>query len=70
MEVFLDRLGKLGFGLMATGVIATRFVFVVQPGYKVVIMDKLRGLQDKEYEEGMHFRIPFIQSPTPVEVRT
>ena len=60
----------LGLGFLMTGVVGTRFIFVVEPGYRVVIMNKLRGLQDQVYGEGMHFKLPFIYQPKYVEVRT
>jgi hypothetical protein len=44
MERFFDRIGMLGLGLVMAGVVGTRFIFVVEPGYRVVIMNKLRGL--------------------------
>lgn len=37
------------------------FTYVVNPGYKALIMDSARGLQKKVYGEGLHLFIPFIQ---------
>ena len=70
MERFFDRLGFLGLTLIATGTIATRFVFVVDGGERVVIFNKFRGLQQKVYGEGMHFKIPFVMEPRRFEVRS
>ena len=70
MEKFLDRIGFLGLSLIATGTIATRFVFVVDGGERVVIFNKLRGLQNKVYGEGMHFKIPIIMAPRHFEIRS
>jgi prohibitin 1 len=44
MERFFDRLGFLGLSLIGVGTIATRFVFVVDGGERVVIFNKFRGL--------------------------
>ena len=70
MEKFLDRLGFLGLSLIATGTIATRFIFVVDGGERAVIFNKLRGLQNKVYGEGMHFKIPIIMAPRIFEIRS
>jgi len=61
MEKFFNRAGKLGAGLFGTGLILTRFVFIVDGGERGVVFDKFRGVVDKVYGEGMHFIIPFVQ---------
>jgi regulator of protease activity HflC (stomatin/prohibitin superfamily) len=61
METFFNRLGYLGGGLFATGMLFTKFVFVVDGGERGVIFDKIRGVQPKVYGEGMHFKIPILQ---------
>lgn len=61
MEKFFNRVGKVGGGLFATGLLFSRFIFVVDGGERGVIMDKFRGVVDKVYGEGMHFMVPFIQ---------
>jgi prohibitin 1 len=61
MEKFFNRAGKLGAGLFGTGLIFSRFVFVVDGGERGVVFDKFRGVIDKVYGEGMHFIIPFVQ---------
>ena len=70
MEKFFDRMGSLGLTLLATGVIGTRFIFVVDGGERVVIFNKFRGLQDKVYGEGMHFKLPIIMEPRRFEIRS
>lgn len=45
MERFFDRIGKLGLGMLGTGVFLSNFIFVVEPGYRVIIQNNLRGLQ-------------------------
>ena len=61
MEAFFNRLGYLGMGLLGAGVLFTRFVFVVDGGERAVIFNRVRGVQDTVYGEGMHFRIPVLQ---------
>ena len=63
MEKFFDRLGILGMTLLGAGLVGTRFVFVVDGGERAVIFNKFRGLQNKVYGEGMHFKIPIVMEP-------
>jgi len=70
MERFFDKLGFLGLTMMGVGVIGTRFIFVVDGGERAVIFNKLKGLQDKVYGEGMHFKIPVIYTPRYFEIRS
>jgi len=70
MEKFFDRLGFLGLSLMGVGIVATRFVYVVDGGERVVVFNRLQGLGNKVYGEGMHFKIPFIMEPRYFEVRS
>lgn len=60
VEAFLNRLGQLGTAMMIGGVVLTRFVFVVDGGERAVIFNKIRGVQNKVYGEGMHFLIPLL----------
>lgn len=41
---------------------------VVQPGTRGIVV-QLGAVQDKLFEEGLHFKIPFIQQIVPMEVR-
>jgi prohibitin 1 len=70
MEKFFDRLGFLGIGLLGVGLVGTRFIFVVEPGERVVVFNKFKGVQEKVYGEGMHFKIPVIMVPNYFEIRT
>lgn len=69
MEKIFNRMGQLG-GLLATlGVVGNNFIFIVDGGERALLFDKTRGLQDKVYKEGMHFKIPIIQVPRYFEIR-
>ncbi len=61
MEAFFNRLQKVGVAFMLGGFVLTRFVFVVDGGERALKYDKIRGVRDKIYGEGMHFYIPFFQ---------
>ncbi len=69
METFFNRLGTLGFGMVCSGVVLSRFVFVVDGGERGVVFDKIRGVQPNVYGEGMHFIVPVLQTPRIFEVR-
>jgi prohibitin 2 len=60
MEKFFNRLGMLGGGLLLGGAVISQFIYVVDGGERAVKFDKLRGVQNKVYGEGMHFIIPII----------
>jgi prohibitin 1 len=70
VERLLDRMGKLGGGLLLSGIFLSKFVFVVEPGERAIIQNNLRGLQHYVYGEGMHFRIPVRDNIKRFEVRT
>jgi len=70
MEKFFNRLGTLGGGLVIMGIFGTRFVFVVDGGYRAVIFNKFKGVQPTIYGEGMHFKLPLIMMPKYFEVRS
>ena len=61
MEALLSKVQKAGVAFLVGGVILSRFVFVVDGGERAVKFDRVRGLQNKIYGEGMHFVIPFFQ---------
>ena len=69
MEKFFNRLGTIGIGFLGTGLVLSKFVFVVDGGERGVIFDKVRGVQFKVYGEGMHLIVPFLQSPRIFEIR-
>ena len=60
MEAFFNRMMRVGMGMMAGGVLLTRFVFVVDGGERGVIFDKVRGVRQRVYGEGMHFMVPVL----------
>lgn len=70
MEKFFDRLGYLGLSMLGAGVVGTQFVFVVDGGERAVIFNKFRGLGDKVYGEGMHFKVPVVMEPRRFEIRS
>ena len=70
VEQALDRMMKLGGMMVLSGVFATNFVFVVDGGERALKMDAMKGLQPHIYGEGMHFRVPGLQSIKRFEIRS
>ena len=70
VELFMNRMLKVGAGFVGAGVFASNFCFVVDGGERAIIMDAFRGLKPKVHGEGIHLKIPFIQSVKRFEVRT
>jgi hypothetical protein len=70
MEKLFNRMGYLGLASLGVGLIGTRFVFVVEGGYRAVVLNKLSGLKNHVYGEGMHFRWPIIMDPVHFEIRS
>ena len=62
-------MGKTGFALTVAGLIGTNFIFVVDGGERALIMDAFKGVKPHVYGEGMHFRIPIIQTVNRFEIR-
>ena len=60
MEKVLNRMLYSGLGLLMGGVVLTRFTFVVDGGERAVIFNQIKGVQNRVYGEGMHFRIPLL----------
>ncbi|PAV89549.1 hypothetical protein WR25_11048 [Diploscapter pachys] len=63
----------LGVGLVATaGAIAygvAQAMFTVEAGHRAVMFNRIGGLSDEVYKEGLHFRIPWFQYPVVYDIR-
>lgn len=46
------------------------FPLAVDAGNRAVIFDKIQGVQSKVVSEGTHFRIPYIQVPIIMDIRS
>lgn len=68
-----EQLGKAGRYLVALGVAMPIFnsaLYNVDAGERVLIFDRVRGVREKLYNPGTHFRIPILQDPIKFDVRT
>lgn len=48
--------------------LASQSFIIVQAGHRGILL-QLGAVQPKVFEEGLHFKIPFVQSVVPIEVR-
>lgn len=70
MSALLNFASKAGFAVATVGLVNEFFLFDVEPGTCAVIFDKVRGIQDTIVGEGTHFRIPLIQDPVIIDIRS
>jgi len=81
-DKFAEMMGRMGAGpkglgigvkLMA-GAALTAFgikesMYTVDGGHRAVIFNRLGGVQDDVYAEGLHFKIPWFQIPIIYDIR-
>eukprot|EP00051_Salpingoeca_urceolata_P003494 m.58237 g.58237 ORF g.58237 m.58237 type:complete len:288 (+) comp12843_c0_seq3:265-1128(+) len=58
----LAVLGGLGYGVYES-------VFSVPGGHQGVMFSRVNGVTDSMYDEGIHFRVPWLQYPTMYSLR-
>jgi prohibitin 1 len=71
MEAIIKLSTRLGLASVGFGLINETCLYDVDGGRRAVIFDQLRGgVQQEVIGEGTHFRIPFIQQPKIMDVRS
>jgi prohibitin 1 len=65
----MNSMMKVGGVFVAFGGVMTFCTFVVDGGEKALIFNKIGGLKNKVYGEGLHFKLPFLQDPILFDVR-
>jgi len=68
----IARTGRiLGVGLVAAGIVGEFCLYDVDAGTRAVMFDKFQGgIQQTAIGEGTHFRIPFVQDPLIMDIRS
>jgi prohibitin 1 len=56
-------------GLVVTGVAAYNCAYIVYPGECAVVYSMLHGIRNDVNTEGIHFRIPIVDTPKTFDVR-
>jgi len=60
----------LGLGALAgTGYVASNAVYTVDAGHIGIKYNRLSGIGDGTYREGVHFRLPWFERPIVMDVR-
>lgn len=67
---FLNRLAGVGATVGIGGTILQECIYDVDGGHRAVIFDRKDGVLKKCIGEGTHFKIPFFQYPTILDVRS
>eukprot|EP00003_Mantamonas_plastica_P027145 TRINITY_DN5747_c0_g2_i1.p1 TRINITY_DN5747_c0_g2~~TRINITY_DN5747_c0_g2_i1.p1 ORF type:complete len:277 (+),score=95.98 TRINITY_DN5747_c0_g2_i1:610-1440(+) len=70
LENILTKVAKWGLGLSVGAFALDQSLYTVPGGHRGVMFNRFSGVQDDVAEEGTHFRIPWIQTPTIYDVRT
>jgi len=65
----LSRLAKVALvgGAVVYG--ASNSLFTVDGGHRAVVFNRLMGIKEDIYEEGMHFMVPWFERPIMYDVR-
>lgn len=66
----LNRVMKYAVGLGLTASVLQTSLYTVDGGERAVIFDRFRGVLPEAVGEGTHFRIPWVQTPHNMEIRT
>mmetsp|Transcript_32417 Transcript_32417/g.71621 ORF Transcript_32417/g.71621 Transcript_32417/m.71621 type:complete len:284 (-) Transcript_32417:2081-2932(-) len=66
----LNKVMKYAVGLGITASALQTSLYTVDGGERAVIFDRFRGVLSEVVGEGTHFRIPWVQTPNIMEIRT
>jgi len=70
MERLVKAATTVGTAAVAAGVFSEFFIYDVDAGSRAVIFDKISGIQKTVVGEGSHIRIPFIQIPVIMDIKS
>ena len=48
---------------ISLGVIGYNSIFWVGPGWRAIIFNKLKGVSEEIYSEGVHLKLPLLEMP-------
>lgn len=70
MERMLAGVARLGAGVAGLSFIGGQCLYNVEGGHRAVIFDQIRGVLPKAVTEGTGIRIPVIQTPVIIDIRS
>jgi len=56
--------------VVGSGVLLTKTMFNVEAGHRALKFNRLSGISDSLYAEGTHFRMPWLEWPIQIDIRT
>lgn len=65
----LTTISRVGLGLSGLAVIPSLCLFDVDGGQRAVVMNMLKGVEEKVRGEGTHFRVPWLMQPKLYNIR-
>eukprot|EP01025_Chloroclados_australasicus_P044483 TRINITY_DN48248_c0_g1_i1.p1 TRINITY_DN48248_c0_g1~~TRINITY_DN48248_c0_g1_i1.p1 ORF type:complete len:302 (-),score=38.92 TRINITY_DN48248_c0_g1_i1:238-1101(-) len=66
----LGNVATYAAGLGLAGSVLSLTLFTVDGGERAVMFDRFRGILQDTYTEGTHFKVPWLQTPYIMDVRT
>uniref|UniRef100_A0A7R9VF21 Prohibitin n=1 Tax=Chlamydomonas euryale TaxID=1486919 RepID=A0A7R9VF21_9CHLO len=66
----LNRVMKYAVGLGVTASALQTSLYNVDGGERAIIFDRFRGVLEDPVSEGTHFRVPWVQTPYIMDIRT
>lgn len=66
----LNNVVKYAVGLGVTASVLQTSLFNVDGGERAIVFDRFRGVLPEAVGEGTHFRVPWVQTPNIMDIRT
>lgn len=66
----LNKVIRYAVGLGVGASILQTSLYTVDGGERAVVFDRFRGVLDEAVGEGTHFRLPWVQTPNVMDIRT
>ena len=70
MERLLTGVARLGAGVAGVSFIGGNCLYNVEGGQRAVMFDQIRGVLPKAIGEGTSFKIPILQQPIIMDIRS
>ena len=70
MERLLTGVARLGAGVATVSFVGGNCLYNVEGGHRAVMFDQIRGVLPKATTEGTGFKIPILQTPIIMDVRS
>lgn len=70
MEKVLQNVARIGVGVAGVSFVGSQCLYNVDGGHRAVMFDQIRGVLPKAIGEGTSFKIPFLQTPVIMDVRS